>query len=221
MVHVEGPSDRDALAALLRPLREQKWQEGVDIQFFPEPSAGNNKRALVTKVPRKAVNTILFRNDTIVVALPDLYPRDVGFPHVTAQELISGIESRFEQALQAKQGTGFDARLKNRFRAFCIQYDLEALVLAAEEQLQVRLGAANLNRTWRMPVEDQNHNDPPKRVVERLFAQRGRKYVATVDAPLILGGADYTELAKRCPQSFKPFVDFLSGIPPAREGIRE
>ena len=56
------------------------------------------------------------------------------------------------------------------------------------------------------------YEEPSKRVVERLFAERRQRYQDTLDAPLILGRCDYLEIADRCPQCFGPFVQFLSEL---------
>ena len=60
--------------------------------------------------------------------------------------------------------------------------------------------------------EEQNHDLPPKRIVERLFESCGKQYQESTDAPLILGTADYQTISDRCPQSFKPFIDFLENL---------
>jgi hypothetical protein len=85
-------------------------------------------------------------------------------------------------------------------------------VLAAEESLAMRLGVDRLRPTWRLPVEDQNHDNPPSRVVESLFREHRKSYRKTADAPLILGMSQYQIISDRCPQCFKPFVEFLTGL---------
>lgn len=210
VVYVEGPSDRAAMLALLDPLLKQKRQEGVSIDFF-ESREGDKKASVLTKVPKRAA--IIIRNDlsSIVVAMPDLYPKNKSFPHTTFEELRVGMMRNFEEALQSR-GRKTDTRLRERFRVFCFKYDLEALILAAEEALRERLGVTALARRWRVPVEDQNHNCPPKRIVQELFEKCGKRYQGTVDAPLILAASRYQEIADRCPQCFKPFVQFLAGL---------
>ena len=74
------------------------------------------------------------------------------------------------------------------------------------------LGVQNLERRWTVPVEDQNQDEPPKRIVEKLFRAHGEKYVETLDAPLILITVDYHRIAEHCPQQFKPFVEFLEAV---------
>jgi len=210
VVYVEGPSDRAAMLALLDPLLKQKRQGGVSIDFFESPE-GDKKASVLTKVPKRAAAII--RNDpsALVVAMPDLYPKNKVFRHETFEEMKAGLLKNFDDALQSK-GRKTDAWLRERFKVFCFKYDLEALILAAEEALKDRLGVTALARRWRVPVEDQNHDCPPKRIVQELFEKCGKRYQGTVDAPLILGASRYQEIADRCPQCFKPFVQFLAGL---------
>ncbi len=212
IIYVEGPSDRAAMEELLRPLIQQKRQEGVIISFL-SASNGDAKKRILIEVPRRAANTILNNLNSIVVAMPDLYPKNKGFPHETVDELRAGILKNFDDALQSKDARD-DVRLKDRFRVFCFKYDLEALILASEEALKNRLGVDNLEVTWRVPVEDQDHEDPPKQVVKRLFKEHGKEYGETHDAPSILGRSNYQDVAGKCPQCFKPFVDFLTNLQP-------
>ncbi len=210
LVYVEGPSDKAAMAALLRPLLEKKKLDGVAIEFFDAPK-GDKKVSVLTKVPIRAANIILNDPDSMVVALPDLYPKNKAFPHETVDELVQGVIQNFENALNSKS-SNIDTRLTDRFKVFCFKYDLEALILASEIALRDRLGLRVLACTWQIPVEDQDHDRPPKRIVEELFQQQGKRYQGTVDAPLILGAMKYEDVADHCSQCFKPFVEFLSGL---------
>jgi len=210
IIYVEGPSDKLAMLALLRPLIESKRQEGILIDFVETP-AGDRKKSVLTKVPRRAASIIANDPDAIVVALPDLYPKNKAFPHETVAELVAGIQRAFLQSLTLKTSSTINT-CQDRFRVFCFKHDMEALVLASEENLRSRLQIANLRRVWRVPVEDQNHNLPPKRVVEGLFQHCRKRYRDTVDAPVILGSSNYGTIAERCPQCFKPFVNFLSSL---------
>lgn len=213
IIYVEGPSDELAMQGLLRPLLKKAKNAGVVITFIPihpKEGKGNSKRELITKTPRKAVNIICNDPDTIVIAMPDLYPKDTGGPHQTYEELKKLVQNNFTEILKRKNI--FDTRINQRFRVFCFKHDLEALVLAAEEQLAARLGAASIQITWVKPVEDQDHNQPPKKIVEELFKKHNDHYNGTIDAPLILGDSDYITIAQRCPQCFKPFVDYLESL---------
>ncbi len=212
VVYVEGPSDQTAMNTLLRPLLNQKRQEGVVIEFVQSPE-GDKKKILLTKIPIRAANTILNDPYSMVAVMPDLYPKNKAFPHETVEELKAGIYENFSAALQRK-GVEDDDRLKDRFRVFCFKYDLEVLILASEEALKTRLGIDHLEATWRIPVEDQDHDQPPKRIVERLFKECGKRYKGTADAPLILGASDYHDIADKCPQYFKSFVEFLTNLQP-------
>lgn len=207
IVYVEGPSDKRAMEVLLAQLLERKTQQGVQISFFEAPK-GDKKESVLKRVPIRAADIVLNDPAAVVVALPDLYPKNKGFPHETPDQLADGVRANFEAALKSKNAED-DGRLMQRFSVFCFKHDLEALILAAENELKAYLGAANLTKTWHIPVEDQDHGQPPKRVVEELFVAHDKRYKDTVDAPGILGRADYTDIAAKCPQCFKPFVEFL------------
>ena len=205
LVYVEGPSDKLSLETVLKPLLEQKRQEGISVTFHEAP-AGDKKVSVLNKVPVKAVNILCNEPDSIVVAIPDLYPQNHGFPHNSADELCDGMKQIFAQAVERR---GCDIRIGERFFAFCFIHDLEALLLAVPDLLRQRIGAKNLKPSWTVPVEEQNNQQPPKYVVQRLFDEAGKKYKDTVDSPLILANANYLELAEACPQGFGKFVRFL------------
>lgn len=208
IVYVEGPSDKLAMQTLLQPLIDRKLGEGISIEFFPAPS-GDAKESVLTKVPKRAVNILSNQPDSIVIAMPDLYPKNKAFPHACFAEMESGIAANFNRALREKHID--DQRVRDRFRVFCFKHDLEALLLALPEELARQLGAS-INSTWAQPVEDQNHGRPPKRIVEELYRSHGRRYKDTVDAPLVLNAARYQTVAERCSQCFKPFVDYLESV---------
>jgi hypothetical protein len=205
IIYVEGPSDRDSLSTLLASLITQAVQGGCLIQFIPM----EGKRPLLTKVPLRAVN--ILRNDrkARVFALPDLYPPDIVHPHSSYDQLKQVLIDDFRNECGRLKVDPIP--LLGRFHVHCLKYDLEVLLLAAEEQLKRRLGLQTFPAKirWRKPVEDQDHQRPPKRVIEELFQHAKRRYIDTVDAPLILGGADPFNIASKCTQCFEPFLNDL------------
>ncbi len=209
VVYVEGPADKAVMTALLRPLLERKRQEGITIDFFDLGGKG----PLLEKGPGRAVNILLADSSAVVVVLPDLYPRDVSFPHETYNQLREGLYRRFKTVWHQKAKRR--KLLTDHFRVFCFKYDLETLVLAAEEELKKQLGIKRLRRTWQLPVEDQNHSNPPKEVVEALFQKYRKRGYQTTDAVKILDATrcSYHEIATKCPQCFKPFVEFIESLP--------
>src|SRR5438874_1246482 len=100
IVYVEGRSDRDALEQHLAGLIGNRRAKGIAIEFFDIPPSGHNKRALLKTVPVKAANILGHDSEALVVALPDLYPRDVLFPHSTFAELEAGLNALFREALR-------------------------------------------------------------------------------------------------------------------------
>lgn len=186
-VYVEGPSDKSAMQALLRPLLEQKRLEGKHITFIP----AEGKDRLLRFFPIKAADFIAENWQHHAVILPDLYPKNKGITHENLSELTVGLRSQVAQRLKSKKlsETALSAHLA-RFHVHIFKHDLEVLVLAAEPQLLAHLGSSSFPTavSWnKAAVEDQNNARPPKYVVEEIFEICRMRYHETTDAALILG----------------------------------
>jgi len=203
IVYVEGPSDKLAMEKLLASLIQRLNEKGISLCFI----SLEGKKNLINKTPAKALNII--RNDpyAIVIAYPDLYPTNLGFPHITYDDLKTGLQNKFVAIMNEKNIK--DDRLLKRFKINCFKYDLEVLLLASKKELETRLGVNKIKTIWNIPEEDQNHKIPPKRIIEKLFNDYGKKYKDTIDAPQILQNANYKQLASQCNQRFGKFIDFL------------
>ncbi len=208
LIYVEGASDKLALKDLLDPLIREKWREGVDIRFFPR---GGKKNLVSDAIIRKALRFLQDKPQGRFMILPDLYPPNMGrVDHETADELIAGLNNRFHEIAS---GWNVEAtEIEDRFYVFCLKYELEALILAAEEVLKDHLDTDAFSSTWTREVEDQNHDKPPEEVVKEVFQENDEEYTKTVDAPEILEAAEHEEIAERCPQQFQPFVDLLTSL---------
>lgn len=210
IVYVEGESDRLALKTLLKPLVDKKGAEGISIEFASVGQSGNmsnNKKALLVKYPKKAYQIIRNNRESAVVLLPDLYPYNVGFPHVNHSQLRDGVAKSFAALL-----SGHENELRSRFEVFCFKHDLEVLLLAAFEQLQQYLGIS-IGRTWKREVEEQDDNNPPRKIIQSLFHKAKKRYgVAT--AAEILRKASLEDIRAKCPQSFAPFVEYIEKLKP-------
>ena len=210
-VYVEGPSDRDALGALLKPIVEEAHQKRNGIQFFPT----EGKDRLLDTVGRKAAYDLLDHPDDWIFALPDLYPmaryRGTRNAHESLDQLKRMLHRRFSEHATR---VGVSAEGRKHFRVYCLKHDLEVLVLASSGALRKRLRAGEaVEGRWRRPVEDQNDAQPPKRIVEALFRQYAKRdYIDTTDAPWILGRASLADVVKACPQQFAPFVEELRRV---------
>jgi hypothetical protein len=218
VVYVEGPSDVAALMAVLRDVLAEAHTKRAGISFLKM----GGKTALLDQVPRAAADHLAQHPRDWVFALPDLYPmssyRGTPNEHASFEDLEKLLRGRFE-ARAAGAHVSDDAR--RRFRVHCLKHDLEALLLAAPDSLRRRLGTTDsLRDAWRKPVEDQDDERPPKRVVEELFKKYRRKpgYVDTSDAPWILERATPKEVVDACPQRFAPFVADLRAAVGEAEG---
>lgn len=213
IVYVEGPSDQKALAALLAGVIKAAKERGVGIAF----SAQGGKAAILNDVPRKAADHLHQNEEDWVFAVPDLYPMagydsDPRNRHGSFDEMRRLLEDRFHARADKLQ---LSHAARQRFRVHCLKHALEALLLAAPDVLRERLKTKDaLRDAWRRPVEDQNDQNPPKRVVEELFRRYRRKpgYVDTSDAVWILERASLEGVVAACPQRFGPFVRELRAI---------
>lgn len=213
IVYVEGPSDQKALQALLKPLIDTAR---VRVSFLPQ----NGKATILADVPRKAAKHLRQHAEDWVFAVPDLYPMasyDKGpHKHRSFAEMVRLLHTRFQdQANDLRLAEG----ARKRFRVHCLKHDLEALILAAPEALRQRLKTTDaLHGGWRRPVEEQNDDKPPKRIVEQLFKKyTKRDYVDTSDAVWILERASLEAVIAACPQHFAPFVNELRAAVEGRD----
>jgi hypothetical protein len=210
-VYVEGPSDKYALPALLRPVVESGAQKRIGLQFIPT----SGKELLLNSVPRKAADHLSENPTDWVFALPDLYPMSHyrGTPNQhhslpDLQKLLYGKFKGYADKLELSKD------VRERFLVHCLKHDLETFLLAAVAPLRKRLGTSDhLSGAWKLPVEDQNDSKPPKRIVESLFSKyRKRNYQDTVDAPWILERTSLEEVVGACPQCLGPLVQELRSL---------
>ncbi|MBN1696553.1 MAG: DUF4276 family protein [Spirochaetales bacterium] len=204
-VYVEGPSDKLGLEAILYNHIQLASQKNNYIYFI----ALNGKDALLNKGPIKAINILKNKKNSHVFIVPDLYPQNKPFPHASYEELKNEVEKRFLYEIKRKNS---DAGLIHRFHVHCFKYELEVLLLASPEILLKRLGKEKIRQTWKIPVENQNFNKPPKKVIEFLFSENKKRYKDTADIPWVLERSQLKLLMERCPQNFTPFIEDLLAI---------
>jgi hypothetical protein len=211
LVYVEGPSDKLALAALLRAIVEAGVRKKVGIQFI----STNGKDLLLHNIARKAADHLSENPADGVFALPDLYPmkhyRGTSNQHESLTDLRNVLYGNFKGCADKLK---LPAKVRGQFKVHCLKHDLEAVLLAAVAPLQRRLKTTDrLLGGWKIPVEDQNDGKPPKRIVEALFSRYlKREYQETVDAPWILERSSLDEVLKACPQCLEPFVQGLRSL---------
>jgi hypothetical protein len=211
LVYVEGPGDRASLEALFRATLEQGRKEKISISFLPQ----GGKDWILQKLGWTAANHLKSNPSDYVFALPDLYPMAqydrTPEAHRSVEQLKKVLGDRFHQ-----QADRFDlsAEVRSHYRVHCLKHDLEVLLLGAPDALRRRLKTdEKIEKNWRKPAEDQNDNEPPKRVVERLFMKYlKRGYIETTDAPWILERASSEGLCAACPQNFKPLFTELDRL---------
>jgi hypothetical protein len=224
-VFVEGESDRIALNTLWASWRTGLGKKGWGIQIHPL----DDKSRYFRKIGHRAAEKVVNNDHDLVVGLPDLYPNaeysHTEFKHADLPEL-KAVQTRLVQnallTVFLLSPTNAQARLA-RFFPSALKHDLEALLLAAVDELRQTLGTEETLGKWRHPVEDQNQQKPPKYVVEELFrTKKGRCYRDTVHARAVL--EKVTDIKKllfsnsgqlECPV-FKETMDWIAnrtGVP--------
>lgn len=227
-IYVEGESDRLGLRALWANWREQLRTAGHGIEIIPLTS----KSQFFRKIGPRAAEKLCANNEDIVIGLPDLYPNQAyagtrcEHSNMTQLKLIQKRE--VSNALKGVFGVNRPQvrQLLQRFLPSALKHDLEMLLLAAQDQLRSYLGTSESLGNWRNPVEDQNQNHPPKRIVEELFRTKSRTrraYRDTIDASAVLQKVTdiktiiYSEANQiKCPV-FKALLDWIgekTTIPP-------
>ncbi|MCX5644279.1 MAG: hypothetical protein NTZ17_06295 [Phycisphaerae bacterium] len=214
-VYVEGPADRSGLEALWDGWRQKLKQAGWGIHVIPL----DGKDKFFRKIGAHAVEKLIADSRDLVVGLPDYYPNQpylgTRYQHATLKALLDVQQKLVRDTLESRRCDA--GTFLGRFHASSLKHDLEMLLLAARGQLCAHLGTPDHLGHWRRPVEDQNHDRPPKRVVEELYLQKkGRAYRDTKDAPAVLASVSdprqllYLESGQlQCPV-FKEMLDWLA-----------
>ncbi len=226
-IYVEGDSDRLALKTLWKNWCDRLRTAGHGIEIFPLA----DKSRFFHRIGPLAARRLCDNSEDIVIGLPDLYPNQeyiaTRFKHANMTELESVQRIEVSNALQDKFGIRSQqvGQLLERFLPSALKHDLEMLLLAAQRELRLFLGTPDRLGKWRSPVEDQNQERPPKRIVEELFRTKSkakRAYRETKDASAIL--RNVTDIRTiiydasnqiKCPV-FKALLDWIgerTGIP--------
>lgn len=219
-IYVEGGSDELALKALWESWRAKLRREGHGIKVIPL----DNKSKFFRKIGHLAAEKLIANEEDIVIGLPDLYPNQpyagTRFEHSNMTQLKLIQKKEVSNALKEVFGVNRPQvrQLLERFLPSALKHDLEMLLLAAQDQLRSFLGTPDRLGNWRNPVEDQNQNHPPKRIVEELFRTKSRTrcaYRDTKDASAVLRKVTdiktiiYNETKQiKCPV-FKALLDWI------------
>ena len=225
-IFVEGPSDKGALATLFEPYRRQLRDRSRALAFVDLKNKGN----FLSKIGPRAAQKLAEDAEDCVAALPDLYPnRDYAntrYAHANFPELQEVLTREVREALAASPFRMASRSLSlalSRFYPCALKHDLEMLLLAAWRRLGEHVRHRVNPSEWIHPVEDQDQNRPPKRIVEEIFLTRTRRaYRDTRDAPAVLRRvADFNEILYRSQQDLQcpvlqGFLDWLA----QRAGVR-
>jgi hypothetical protein len=190
-IFVEGPADVRALEALFSEWRmrlraDRKGIQVIDLQ---------DKSKYLRKFGRHAAEKLAGNPTDVVVGLPDLYPSVATGPsqyqHSTLEDLMAVQLQEVHTALVDvfHMNKSQAESCLDRLHASALKHDLEMLLLAAEPYLAQTLQKQGSLGNWRHPVEEQNFDRPPKRVVEEVWRRHSPKkhaYRDTLHAQQVL-----------------------------------
>lgn len=188
-VYVEGAGDKSGLEALWTEWRSRLKSAGWGMPIIPL----EGKPKFLRKFGVVAAEKLLANDEDLVVGIPDLHPIvDHGeFEHRDASSLKALLLRRVRTALEDQHGPAghnFD-QLLLRLCPAVFKHDFEMLLLASVDSLREHLGTSEKLLKWRMPVEEQDLENPPKHIIRELFStksKRRKSYLETRDAPDIL-----------------------------------
>lgn len=219
-IYVEGRSDEIGLSALWKDWKGMLQKVGHRMHLIPL----NGKPNLFKNIGGRTAEKLYGSETDIVVGLPDLYPNrdfeNTQFKHNDLAELKEVQIQEVSTALKNIYNLDKDKvrqQLK-RFHPTALKYELEMLLLAAQDKLQSYIGTTEKLGGWQKPVEEQDQNQPPKKIVEQLFRTKSkgkRSYRETKDAHAILSKVnDLKEIIYdnnnqiQCPV-FKTLLDWI------------
>jgi hypothetical protein len=218
-IYVEGQADQSALGTLWAGWKSKLSQSGWGIQILPL----SDKSRFFRNIGPHAAEKLANNGNDLVVGLPDLYPNatysSTEYRHTNLPELKNTqsklVRGSLVSAFGLSDASADDAMI--RFYPSALKHDLEMLLLAAVVHLRSVLDTSDTLGNWRHPVEEQNQNRPPKRIVEELFyAKRKIQYRDTVHASGVLRKVtDIKELLYsgsrqlECP-AFKEAMDWIA-----------
>ena len=206
-LYVEGETEVQALPKVLAGLYATR-------QIKKPISLGGS---LFKRIGRTAAEILARRADAHAFACPDLAPKKpyLGTPreYHSYEQLQAVLRREVKNALEALASPRAAADLITRFHAHPFRHDFEVVLLALPERLGPYLRTqTDLTERYRKSPEDQDFDDYPSRVVNRLFNEFAHtRYRKADDARRVLDGATEEDLdlvCTRCPR----FAEFVAAL---------
>ena len=182
-IYVEGPTEQVGLPRLLAHLKLPKRR--IDVL----PLKGSR---FLKEIGRRAAVILTREHDSHVFACPDLAPRDsyegTQWAYTDYESLQDVLQREVREALKERLGARKLVGAMRRFHAHPFRHDFEVVLLACPELLKRRLGTeADISKHYSRKPEDQDFEQYPKKVVQRLFRKFAkRRYRPTYDCPRVL-----------------------------------
>lgn len=220
---VEGPSDSLILNELFK-IKGYKNIIGQKGWGIPLPIDLKNKPNFMKKIGPRAAATLLMSDQNYVVAIPDFYPNSQfqgpPYQHANLPQLKTVLSDLVKDSLINKFNCPHNniQNILNRFYPTAFMHECEVLLLAVFTKLAQYIECTNLNKRWNTNIEQQNQNNPPKKIIQEIFRTKSRTkraYREITDGPAIMrlvrsiNEILYDSSGKvQCPE-FKKLIDWI------------
>jgi hypothetical protein len=181
---VEGHAERKAVPTFLKKWLDSKLSKPVGIKAVRHDGWGE----MIKDAPTKAK----LHGDALdvigVIGLLDLYGPTIYPPDkLTVSAKYEWLKTKLEREVN-----------HTKFRQFFAVHELEAWILGAAAILPLPVRNA-LPASAKNP-ERVNFNEPPKKLLKRLYSEKlNRNYKETTDSPALFGDLDPSECYAKCP----------------------
>jgi uncharacterized protein DUF4276 len=203
---VEGDTERAVLPEFLKRWLDPKLGRPVSLEVVNFGSNGEYLKE-VAKMTAKYLNGPKSQEVIAVIGLLDLY----GLPDNFFPSDISNAQDRYSWAKQKLEEHVGQAK----FRQFFAMHELEAWLLS-DPSIFPRDIEKEFPRSIRNP-ESVNFNEPPARLLERLYQRNiGKRYKKKVDGPKLFRKLDPEIAYQKCPR-LKEMLDEMLRLAKAAE----
>ena len=203
ILFVEGPTEAKALPAFFKRWLDPKLKQPVGIQAVHFDGSAE----LIAQAPSRAHKALNASSQDViaVIALLDLSGLALSLP--------GGFTEAEEKATWAKQQ--MESRVKDtRFRQFFAVHELEAWLLS-----DVTIFPKGLQGTFPEKVEQPekvNFNEPPSKLLGRLYQKMNKKYKKPVDGKALFDDLNPATAYQKCP-SLKVLLDEMLALAQSAE----
>jgi hypothetical protein len=192
-LYVEGYTER-ALSSFLKRWLDPRLSREVGIDPVRFSGSGDYRKSFVQRAGRDLNSSRLIA----VIGLLDLYRAGLEFPpNITTDAKCTWAKAQLERQIG-----------DSRFRQHFAVHETEAWLLSDHEIFPVAIGFRLMDFAVR--PESVNLQQPPAKLLHRVYRTYGREYKKVVDGSALFGKLDPNRAYERCPHLRMLLDDMLA-----------